>query len=97
FTTSSDSSWLFVTPAGGAAPQSLQVSAIVGTLTAGSYTGHITITAAGAQNSPAIVTVTFGVAAPTPQLPVSPTALSFSGTQGSSANPSPGSLNVANS
>jgi hypothetical protein len=48
FTTSSDSAWLTVTPSSGAAPQMLQVSAKLGSLTSASYQGHVTITAAGA-------------------------------------------------
>jgi beta-glucanase (GH16 family) len=66
FTASSDSTWLSVTPASGTAPQSLQISVVVGTLTVGTYTGHITVTAAGAQNSPASIPVTFTVAADAP-------------------------------
>ncbi len=61
FTTSSDSPWLTVTPASGTAPQSLTVTALLGNLTANTYTGHVTVTAAGAQGSPATITVTFTV------------------------------------
>jgi hypothetical protein len=63
FADSSDQSWLAATPASGTAPASLQVSATVGNLTAGTYTGHITVTAPGAQNSPAVTTATLTVAA----------------------------------
>jgi len=66
FTATSDQSWLMVTPASGNAPQSLQITAVLGTLISASYIGHITITAAGAQGSPATITVTFVVAAPPP-------------------------------
>jgi len=62
FTDSSDQPWLSAAPASGTAPQTLQISAAVGSLTAGSYTGHVTVTATGAQNSPATATVTFTVA-----------------------------------
>jgi Viral BACON domain len=61
FTAVSDASWLSVTPAGGTAPQTLQISATVGTLAPNTYTGHVTVTAAHAQDSPAIITVTFTV------------------------------------
>ncbi|HET6933666.1 MAG TPA: hypothetical protein VFI72_02430, partial [Candidatus Angelobacter sp.] len=65
FTTSSDSTWLTVSPASGTAPQTLQVSASLSGLAAGTYTGHITITGGtGTQNSPATVTATLTVAAP---------------------------------
>src|SRR5262249_29214607 len=65
FTASSDSSWLSVNPQGGNAPQNLQGSVNLAGLSANTYTGHITISgAAGVQNSPATVTVTLTVAAP---------------------------------
>jgi outer membrane protein assembly factor BamB len=64
FSASSDASWLTVTPSNGTAPQSLTVSAKVGTLTAATYTGHVTVTATGVQGSPATVTVTFTVGPP---------------------------------
>jgi RHS repeat-associated protein len=77
FTDSADATWLSATPTGGTAPQTLQVSASVGSLTAGMYTGHLTVTAAGAQGSPAVATVTFTVA------PFVPPSIS------ASASPSP--------
>jgi hypothetical protein len=43
----------------------VQVSVTLGALTVNTYTGHVTIAAAGAQGSPATVTVTF-VVAPSP-------------------------------
>src|SRR6202050_96326 len=58
FTATSDSSWLVVTPGSGLAPQSLSVSVAPGSLTVGPYTGHVTVTATGAQ-APATITVTF--------------------------------------
>src|SRR5580704_2329756 len=63
FMDSTDQSWLSATPMSGTAPQTLQVSALVGSLTAGTYTGHVTVTAAGAQDSPSVATVTFTVSA----------------------------------
>ena len=96
FGASSDSSWLSVGPVSGTAPQALQVSATLGTLTAGTYTGHITVTATGAQGSPATITVTFNIAPAVPALSLSKTALSFSGTQGSGTNPAAQTVNVTN-
>ena len=61
FTAASDSPWLTVAPANGTAPQTLQLSAAVGTMVANTYTGHVTVTASGAQGSPATITVTFAV------------------------------------
>ncbi len=66
FTATSDSSWLSISPSSGTAPVTAQVSATVGTLAAGSYSGNITITAAGAQGSPATVPVSFTVNSPAP-------------------------------
>jgi hypothetical protein len=94
FTTASDSVWLSVSPASGTAPQTLQVSASIGSLTAGTYTGHVTVTAAGAQGSPSVVTVTLTIAQP-PVLSVLPSGLSMSATQGGT-NPAAASVNVTN-
>jgi outer membrane protein assembly factor BamB len=63
FTAASDSSWLSVNPTSGSAPQALQVSVNIAGLAQGSYTGHITLTAAGAQNSPQTVSVNLTVSA----------------------------------
>jgi hypothetical protein len=61
FTDSTDQPWLSVSPSSGTAPQMLQISATTGSLTPGTYTGHVTITGTGAQGSPATATVTFTV------------------------------------
>ena len=61
FTAISDSPWLTVAPGSGTAPQTIRITALLGTLTAGMYTGHVTVTAVGAQGSPATITVTFMV------------------------------------
>jgi Viral BACON domain len=61
FTASSDSSWLSVSPASGTAPTAVQAAASISGLAAGTYTGHITLTASGAQGSPAVITVTLTV------------------------------------
>jgi hypothetical protein len=66
FTAASDSPWLSVTPGNGTAPQTIQVSVALGTLTTAPYTGHIMVTAADAQGSPATITVNFDVAGPPP-------------------------------
>jgi hypothetical protein len=66
FTAASDSPWLSVTPANGTAPQAIQVSATLGSLTTASYMGHITVTSAGVQGSPATINVTFAVGGPLP-------------------------------
>jgi BACON domain-containing protein len=63
FIAASDAAWLTVSPPSGTAPQTLQLSAAVGTMVANTYTGHVTVTASGAQGSPATITVTFTVGA----------------------------------
>jgi hypothetical protein len=52
--------WLTVSPLSGNAPATLTAS--VGSLTAVTYTGHLTVTASGAAQSPQTVTVTLTVA-----------------------------------
>jgi hypothetical protein len=99
YTVTSDQTWLTATPTTGNAPQSLTVTATTGTLGPGTYTGHLTVTAAGAQSSPATVTVTFVVSAPPPPQPVltlSASTLTFSATQGG-GNPPTQSINITNS
>ena len=61
FTATSDSSWLTVAPASGTTPGTLTITAVLGSLAVGTYTGHVTVTATGAQGSPATITVTFMV------------------------------------
>jgi hypothetical protein len=95
FTAASDSAWLSVNPGSGTAPQALQVAANISGLSQGTFTGHITVTSTGAQGSPATVTVTLTITAPQPILSVSPTSVSFTGTQGGS-NPAAATVNVAN-
>jgi len=85
FTDSTDQTWLSATPSSGTAPKTLQISATVGSLTAGTYTGHVTVTASGAQNSPATSTVTFTVS------PFVPPSIS------AAASPSPNSNGWNNS
>jgi RHS repeat-associated protein len=61
FTVSTDEAWLSAAPASGTAPQTVQVSAAVGTLAPATYTGHVTMTAAGVQGSPSVAAVTLTV------------------------------------
>ena len=72
----------------------LRVFASLSGLRAGTYKGTITITAPGAEGSPATVSVTLTVSRP-PVLEVSPTLLSFRGQEGG-ANPAPQSLQISN-
>jgi len=62
FSISSDASWLTATPVSGGTPSSINVAASVAGLTAGSYTGRLTITPTGvAGGQTAVITVTFVV------------------------------------
>ena len=63
YTTATSATWLLVTPASGSTPGSLSVSVNPGGLAAGTYTGNVTVTAAGASNSPKTVPVSLTVTA----------------------------------
>jgi len=62
--TSSGGNWLEVTPASGSGNATLQVLVRAASLEEGVYQGTITITAAGAANSPAAIRVTLAVGLP---------------------------------
>jgi hypothetical protein len=61
YTVSKSGSWLSVAPASGAAPGTVTAKVTSNGLAAGTYTGSITITAAGADGSPRVVPVTLTV------------------------------------
>jgi outer membrane protein assembly factor BamB len=61
YTTSSDASWLSVSPASGVAPQTLSLIPATSSLTTGTYTAHVTVSAAGVSDFPQVVTVTLAV------------------------------------
>lgn len=85
YTATSSGSWLSVTPGSGNTPGSLTASVNPSGLAAGNYTGTITVTAAGASNSPQKVAVSLTLTAPTgnPSLNISPGTVSFSYAAGS--------------
>ena len=62
FTASTNQPWLAAAPGSGTAPASVAVSVNTAGLAAGTYTGAVTITSAGATNSPLSVPVTLTVA-----------------------------------
>ena len=74
--------WLSVAVTSGTAPSTLSVLVSPTGLGAGTYTGSVQISAAGASNSPVSVTVTLTVAPAQPVLAVSPQALTFNYTVG---------------
>ena len=76
-----NASWLSLSPASGTGTGTLSVSVATAGLTAGTYSGMITLSATGATS--VTVPVTFTVTA-APSLTISPSSLSFTATQGSS-------------
>jgi hypothetical protein len=94
FTALSDSNWLTASPGSGTAPQNVLVGVNIASLTQGTYTGHITVSASGAQGSPATVTVTLTVSSQ-PILSITPGSLTFNANLGGT-NPTSQSLNVTN-
>ena len=79
-----------VSPASGSAPADLTVSVDTTGLSAGTYTGSIQVTAAGATGSPQTVAVTLTVDPPPPPptppaLSTSPASLAFSAVAGGAA------------
>jgi hypothetical protein len=93
-----DQPWIDLSPSRGIAPSILTVSLKSSNLEVGNYTGNITITAPGAQGSPAVVRVTLTVRPPAPPavLDISPRQLEFHGYEGRS-NPAPQTLTLRNS
>ena len=69
FTAVTDVPWLSASPTAGSAPQTLQVSVLASSLAQGSYTGHVTVTANGAQGSPTVISVSLMVTPPAPPPP----------------------------
>jgi hypothetical protein len=90
--------WLSMAPASGSltagGSQGMNVSADVTGLAAGTYNGTVTITAAGASNSPQTVSVTLNVNA-TPMIGLSAASLSFNAPQGG-PGPAPQTLTLTN-
>src|SRR5215472_2728448 len=56
----------------GGTPGMLAISATLGSMVAGTYTGHVAVTATGAQGSPAAIIATFIVNAQAANSPFSP-------------------------
>jgi Malectin domain/Viral BACON domain len=95
WTISSNQPWLTVSPAAGTNAGSLTVGANLTGLAAGSYSGTVTVSAAGASSSPQTVGVTLTVAPATPVLVVGSGSLSFAGTAGG-ANPAGQPVSISN-
>ncbi len=61
FSVTKDAAWLNVSPASGAAPQELVVSANHSGLAIGTYQGHVAVSAPGVSGSPQMITVTLTI------------------------------------
>jgi hypothetical protein len=98
FTVASDSAWLSASPTSSTTPNSLSVTAAVGALTVGTYSGKLTLTPTSPSGPPQVVSVTFTISTfvpPPAVLAVSTSSLSFSAQAGSS-NPAAQSVQISN-
>jgi len=99
YTTANGSNWLFVSPLSGTTAlgtNAVQVLAVPGILSGGTYTGSVTITAAGpggaaVADSPVTIPISFQVNAGT--IAATPTSLNFTQVAGGPA-PAPQGINV---
>jgi Abnormal spindle-like microcephaly-assoc'd, ASPM-SPD-2-Hydin/Viral BACON domain len=97
FTVTADQAWITLSAASGTTSSVIQVGANNSGLAAGSYSGHVIVTASGVTNSPMSISVTLVVAAAqTKVLTAAPSALSFSGMAGAAA-PATQSLTIGDS
>ena len=87
-----DTTWLAASPSSTTGNGTVSVVATTGILTAGSYTGNITLSATGASSR--TVPVTFTVTA-APSISLSPTSLTYTATQGGS-NPANQAVTLTN-
>jgi len=95
WSTSDSAAWLSLSPASGTGTGAVTASVATGTLTAGSYSGAITLAATGAASVTIPVALTITAAAVPPAIGLSPTSLSFTAQQGGS-NPTAQTLNISN-
>jgi Viral BACON domain len=95
FTTATSATWLSATPSG-TTGSNVSVSINPSGLAAGTYNGNVTITSAGAANSPKVAVSLIVTAAPVTTLTVSPASLSFTYQAGGSA-PAGQMINVTGS
>jgi uncharacterized protein (TIGR03437 family) len=93
--TASGGNWLAASWNSANTPATVSVLVNPSGLTAGTYTGTIQISAAGASNSPVSVAVTLSVAAAPPSLAVAPQALTFNYTVGGAA-PAAQNISITN-
>src|SRR5882672_5592079 len=92
---SDNAAWLTLSPALGTGNGTVTLTAATGTLTTGSYSGLVTLSATGAANVTVPVTFTVAAAPVPPAIGASPTSLSFAATQGG-ANPANQTVSISN-
>jgi hypothetical protein len=82
----SDQPWLTTFPKSGTFTDSenIQITVNRGEMAAGNYTGHVTFSLPGQENTPAVLNVTMSVASLPAQLSISTTSLSYSTAQSQS-------------
>ncbi len=96
WTAADDVPWLSVSPASGTGAGSVTVTPDTSGLTAGTYNGTVTVTAAGVDGSPKAIPVTLTVdPPPPPTVAVTPGAVTFTATQGA-ASPAAQTVSVTN-
>src|SRR5262249_42232556 len=79
--TTSGGNWLSVAPTSGSAPSTVTVTVNSDALSAGNYTGKVTVSGSGISNSPQVLNVALTVGAQ-PAISFSPNQLFFSTTPG---------------
>lgn len=95
WSTGIDQTWLSISPSSGTGAGNPNVSVNINGLSAGTYVGHVTITATGATGSPATVTVNLSLASSTPTLSVTPGPLTFNATV-NEGNPASQPISISN-
>ena len=77
FAAATTTPWLTVTPASGATPGTITITASPQGLAVGTYTGSVVLTSLTAGNTPLTIPVTFNVGSTLPLYSVTPTAIAF--------------------
>lgn len=95
WTASENASWLRLSPASGTGNGAVTLTVTTGSLTDDTYSGTITMNAAGAPSVSVPVTFTVATAPVPPAIGASPTSLSFVAIQGG-ASPATQTLNISN-
>jgi hypothetical protein len=93
---SHDATWLLHTPGAGTGTGTVTINVTTGTLTAGTYSGQVTLWPTGATAVTVPVTFTITAATATPTINLSLSSLSYAATQGA-ANPANQNISLTNS